>query len=92
MIDTYVYFVSYEVTFESGVKFVGDCTHFRPNTVTSGEVILDLRNSLINMINELNVGDTVLNVVILNFQLLDSYNKEERDNETILQKWFNNDI
>ena len=77
MIDTYVYFVSYKYYYKGGDG--------------NGHAVINLDRTIINLedINAItdcitksdNSIEVIEEIIILNFQLLDSYNKEERGKE-----------
>ena len=90
MIDTYVYFIVYEYE----IFIVSELDSFPPiskkNTISVVRNIDYELNSLESITNlvEMLVNEGTKNkkvdlydISILNFQLLDSYNKEERDNK-----------
>lgn len=72
MIDTYVYFVSYNYTTEEiliGSKW-SEVTRNTP---------LNNHEAIENCSSEIKEKGDYAEICILNFQLLDSYNKEERE-------------
>jgi hypothetical protein len=73
IIDTYVYFVSYRYK-EYDIMALG----VGQSTVTRDIIIKDGYNvaELTKFLKEENKFE---NIIIINFQLLDSYNKEERE-------------
>ena len=81
IIDTYVYFVSYEDTtniYGEKIKTIQNREYTANKKI---DTILDIRrieDSILIYNNEKARLDTV-SIDIINFQLLDSYNKEERE-------------
>ena len=73
MIDTYVYFVSYKAGNDDTLILGDGCCSVKLNKeVKSWEDIEYIREYLKEM-------DKMKTLIINNFQLLDSYNKEERE-------------
>jgi hypothetical protein len=70
IIDTYVYFVSYNIKLEDGWGF-GNCVVTIENELKGYKDIEDVEKYII--------ADNEKSLRLINFQLLDSYNKEERE-------------
>jgi hypothetical protein len=69
IIDTYVYFVSYK--------------HYDKNSDGNGDAVMDMDRKILNREDLEAIRDSLKGdhekIVFINFQLLDSYNKEERE-------------
>jgi hypothetical protein len=75
IIDTYVYFVSYRYKeIGNGLLGMGQSTIGLEFEIKTGDDVDELTKYLID-------DNSCENVILINFQLLDSYNKEERDNK-----------
>ena len=74
-IDTYVYFVSYEIFSTEFKTFTSNSEILWHKELKSIKDIREVEND----IKELNKQMSIDEIRLINFQLLDSYNKEERE-------------
>ena len=80
IIDTYVYFVSYVWSTKKCDRELRSITEYHHTTkIKTVNEISIIQDMILESLIENNKKDTPYGVRITNFQLLDSYNKEERE-------------
>jgi hypothetical protein len=80
IIDTYVYFVSYQWWIPNvNNDLITNMEYHCETKIKTVQEIRDMQDTILENLKKDNPKDKVYAVRILNFQLLDSYNKEERE-------------
>ena len=79
IIDTYVYFVSFQWWIPNcNSDLISNMEYHCETKIKTVQEINDIQDTILSNMKSDNPKDKAYAVRVLNFQLLDSYNKEER--------------